>query len=414
LVGTATIGFSLALSYGLSCFVAILVIACPCALGLATPTAIIVGVGKGAKEGILIKDAATIERLQGVNVLALDKTGTITIGKLEVVSVQNFSTILADEALISIIASLESKSEHPLAYAITSYAKNRNLPLTGISHFEAITGKGVHGMVGGTDYFAGNAALLADLGVRLTTAANADKTDLGSASLDAATLQGKTPIFLATKSELVALIMVSDAIKPDAREAVSNLKALGIQVVMLTGDNKNTAHAIASEVRIDHVFAEALPDQKLSIIKDFQKQGKVVAMAGDGVNDAPALAQADVGIAMGTGTDVAIETAGITILHGDISRLEKAVRLSRLTMGTIRQNLFWAFIFNIIGIPVAAGVLFPFFGVLLNPVFAAFAMAFSSFAVVANSLRLKTRYSRHQSHSSAARNDQHHIQIEPQ
>ena len=379
LLGTPSLGFPVALSYGLTSLVGILVIACPCALGLATPTAIIVGVGKGAREGILIKDAATLEKLHKVNVIVVDKTGTITKGKPELVSIQNVSK-LSDERIISILASLESKSEHPIAYAVTEYAKAKNISSLSISDFEIIKGKGLKATIEDTEYFAGNTKLVSDLGLAF---------DLGK--IETETMQGKTPIVITTKNEALGVIMVADAIKPEAIEAVKNLHKLGIKTIMLTGDNRNTALAIAKEVGIDDVVAEVLPDDKLNKIKELQSQGLTVAMAGDGINDAPALAQADIGIAMGTGTDVAIETAGITLLHGDISKLVKAIRLSKLTMRGIKQNLFWAFIYNIVGIPLASGIFYPFFGWLLSPVFAGSAMAFSSVSVVGNSLRLKTK-----------------------
>jgi Cu2+-exporting ATPase/Cu+-exporting ATPase len=377
LLGTSTLGFSLALSYGLTSLVGILVIACPCALGLATPTAIIVGVGKGAKEGILIKDAATLEKLHKVNTVVVDKTGTITKGKPELTSVQNVST-LTEEKILSILATLESKSEHPIAHAVLEYSKARKISLVPISHFEVIKGKGVKAVIEDTEYFAGNTKLILDLGLSF---------DLKK--IEAEAMQGKTPVILATKEAVLGVVMVADAIKPEAIEAVKNLHKLEIKVIMLTGDHKSTALAIAKEVGIDDVVAEVLPEDKLNKIKELQSQGRIVAMAGDGINDAPALAQADVGIAMGTGTDVAIETAGITLLHGDISKLVKAVRLSKLTMRGIKQNLFWAFIYNILGIPLAGGLFFPIFGWLLSPVFAGMAMAFSSVSVVGNSLRLK-------------------------
>ncbi len=377
--GWKTLGIPQSISYGLTAFVGILVIACPCALGLATPTAIIVGVGKGAKEGILIKDASTLEKLHEVNTVVMDKTGTITKGKPELTSIKNLSK-LADEKIISILATLEKKSEHPIAHAISQYAKSKNIEVFNISNFEIIKGKGIKGIIDNKEYFAGNTKFISDL-----------KISLDTNQIEKETLEGKTPIILATKDELLGIFMVSDAIKPEAIEAVKNLHRLGIKTVMLTGDNKNTAQAIAKIAGIDSVFSEALPDEKLNKIKELQSQGRVVAMAGDGVNDAPALAQADVGIAMGTGTDVAIETAGITLLHGDISKLVIAIRLSKITMRGIKQNLFWAFIYNIIGIPVAAGLLYPFFGWLLSPIFAGLAMAFSSVSVVGNSLRLKTK-----------------------
>ena len=379
LFGIPSLGFPSSLSYGLTSLVGILVIACPCALGLATPTAIIVGVGKGAREGILIKDAATLEKLHKVNIVVVDKTGTITKGKPELVHIQNVSK-LSDEKIISILASLESKSEHPIAYAIAEYAKTNDISILPVSGFEIIKGKGLKATIEGTEYFAGNTKLVSDLGLSF---------DLGK--IEAETMQGKTPIIFTTKSEVLGVVMVADAIKPEAIEAVKNLHKLGIKTIMLTGDHKNTALAIAKEVGIDDVVSEVLPDDKLNKIKELQSQGLVVAMAGDGINDAPALAQADIGIAMGTGTDVAIETAGITLLHGDISKLVKAIRLSKFTMRGIKQNLFWAFIYNIVGIPLAGGLFYPIFGWLLSPVFAGLAMAFSSVSVVGNSLRLKTK-----------------------
>ena len=378
-IGAEYFGFAKALSYGLTSFVGILVIACPCALGLATPTAIIVGVGKGAKEGILIKDAATLEKLHKVDTIVVDKTGTITKGKPELVGINNHSS-RSDDEIVSILASLERKSEHPIAHAITVYAKTHGNTEKSVQEFEVIKGKGLRGTIDGAEYYAGNLKLIADLNLSFD-----EKTILEQTS------QGKTPVILATKSTVLATVFVADAIKPEAIEAVRNLHKLGIKVTMLTGDNKQTAEAIAKEVGIDTVVAEVLPQEKLRHVKELQSQGHIVAMAGDGVNDAPALAQADVGIAMGTGTDVAIETAGITLLHGDISKLVKAVKLSKMTMRGIKQNLFWAFFYNIVGIPLAAGIFFPFFGWLLSPVFAGFAMAFSSVSVVGNSLRLKAK-----------------------
>jgi Cu+-exporting ATPase len=382
LVGTRYLGFSQALSFGLVSFVGILVIACPCALGLATPTAIIVGVGKGAKEGILIKDAATLEKLHKVDVVVADKTGTITKGKPELVSIKNYSQ-KSDEDFISILATLENKSEHPIAHAILNYIREKSIKINSMENFEIIKGKGLKGIIGGVEYFAGNNKLITDLNLKF----GKDFSEV----LEKETLEGKTPIILATKNELLGVVMVADAIKPEAIEAVKNLHNLGIKMVMLTGDNKNTADYIAKLVGIDEVVAEVMPEDKLNKIKELQSQGHVVAMAGDGVNDAPALAQADVGIAMATGTDVAIESAGITLLGGDISKLIKAIKLSKMTMLGIKQNLFWAFFYNIIGIPLAAGVFYPIFGWLLNPIFAGMAMAFSSVSVVSNSLRIKSK-----------------------
>jgi Cu2+-exporting ATPase/Cu+-exporting ATPase len=379
IVGSQYLGFSQALSFGLVSFVGILVIACPCALGLATPTAIIVGVGKGAKEGILIKDAATLEKLHKVNTVVVDKTGTITIGKPTLVNIQNLSN-LKDDEMVSILASLEKKSEHPIAHAIVNYAKEKNIPVSDVSNFEGIQGKGLKGTIKDTEYFVGNAKLISDLNISFDVA-----------KLNEFTSQGKTPVIIATKEKVLGFVMVADEIKTESVEAIKNLHALGIKVVMLTGDDEKAAKYIGSLVGIDDVVAHVLPQDKLAKIKELQSHGRVVAMAGDGVNDAPALAQADVGIAMGTGTDVAIESAGITLLGGDISKLVKAIKLSKMTMRGIKQNLFWAFIYNIVGIPLAAGVFYPIFGWVLNPIFAGFAMAMSSVSVVSNSLRIKAK-----------------------
>lgn len=378
-IGSQYLGFSQALSFGLVSFVGILVIACPCALGLATPTAIIVGVGKGAKEGILIKDAATLEKLHKVDTVVVDKTGTITIGKPTLVDIQNNST-MSNDTLVSILASLEKKSEHPIAHAIVTYAQEKNIALADVTDFESIQGKGLKGTIDGTEYFVGNAKLMSDRAIAFDATV-----------LDEFTSQGKTPVILSTTDQVLGFVMVADEIKAESIEAVKNLHALHIKVVMLTGDDEKAARYIASLVGIDDVVAHVLPEDKLAKIKELQAQGHIVAMAGDGVNDAPALAQADVGIAMGTGTDVAIESAGITLLGGDISKLVKAIKLSKLTMRGIKQNLFWAFIYNIVGIPLAAGALYPVFGWLLNPVFAGFAMAMSSVSVVSNSLRIKAK-----------------------
>ncbi|MBI5004131.1 copper-translocating P-type ATPase [Candidatus Kaiserbacteria bacterium] len=379
LIGTSYLGFAQALSFGLVSFVGILVIACPCALGLATPTAIIVGVGKGAKEGILIKDAATLEKLNKVNTVVVDKTGTLTKGKPEFISIQKFSQ-MNDEKILAILAALEKKSEHPIAHAIVSHAEAKGVSLPAVHSFEAIKGKGLRGIVEGAEYFAGNAKLITDMHLTIDTEV-----------LEKETRKGNTPVLLATREQVLALVMVADQLKENAKDAIDRLHSLGIKVVMLTGDDKNTAAHIARRVGIDEVIAEVTPEDKLNTIKKYQAQGRIVAMAGDGVNDAPALAQADVGIAMATGTDVAIETAGIALLHGDISKLVKAINLSKMTMRGIKQNLFWAFIYNIVGIPLAGGLFYPVFGWLLNPVFAGLAMAFSSVSVVTNSLRIKSK-----------------------
>ncbi|MFA5999884.1 MAG: heavy metal translocating P-type ATPase [Candidatus Paceibacterota bacterium] len=379
LVGSRYLGFSQALSFGLTSFVGILVIACPCALGLATPTAIIVGVGKGAKEGILVKDAATLEKLHKVDTVIVDKTGTITIGKPTLVDIQNFSG-LKDDEFISILASLEKKSEHPIALAVINYAVDKNIKTKEISNFENLEGRGIQGIIDGVNYFVGNVKL-----------AQERNLNLDITKIEQYTAQGKTPVILTTSDKVLGFVMVSDEIKIESKQAIADLHKLGIKVVMLTGDDEKAAKYMASLVGIDEVVAHVMPADKLAKIKELQGEGRIVAMAGDGVNDAPALAQADVGIAMGTGTDVAIESAGITLLHGDISKLVKAIKLSKITMRGIKQNLFWAFIYNVVGIPLAAGAFYPIFGWLLSPVFAGFAMAMSSVSVVSNSLRIKSK-----------------------
>ena len=390
LIGTQYLGFSQALSFGLVSFVGILVIACPCALGLATPTAIIVGVGKGAKEGILIKDAATLEKLHKVNTVVVDKTGTITVGRPTLVDIEILAkevghqgipmSDLREQEFISILSSLEKKSEHPIAEAILNYSLKKNIKIENVSNFESISGKGLKGTISGVEYFVGNVKLVEDLGI-----------SFDSSKLEQYTMQGKTPVLLVTAEKVLGFVTVADEIKAESKKAVADLHKLGIKVIMLTGDDERAARYMASLVGIDDVVAHVLPVDKLSKIKKLQEEGRIVAMAGDGVNDAPALAQADVGIAMGTGTDVAIESAGITLLHGDISKLVKAIKLSKITMRGIKQNLFWAFIYNIVGIPLAAGLFYPIFGWLLSPVFAGFAMAMSSVSVVGNSLRIKSK-----------------------
>ena len=377
IIGSRYLGFSLALAHGLTTFVGVLVIACPCALGLATPTAIIVGVGKGAREGILIKDAATLEKLHQVDTIVMDKTGTLTVGHPQLTSITNLSQ-QSDAELITILASLEQKSEHPIAHAILDHAKAKQLTLSAVTDFSIIKGQGLKGTIDGIEYFAGNVRLIESLNHHPATPLPRYPA-------------GETQIVLANHEHVLAIIMIADAIKADAVAEVTKLHKLGLKIVMLTGDNQQTANFIGTQVGVDEVVAEVMPEDKLNIIKKLQAAGHKVAMVGDGVNDAPALAQADVGIAMATGTDVAIESAGITLLHGDISKLVKAIRLSKLTMTGIKQNLFWAFAYNVIGIPLAAGLFFPFFGWLLSPVFAGLAMALSSVSVVSNSLRLKTK-----------------------
>ncbi|KXJ97750.1 MAG: Copper-exporting P-type ATPase A [Parcubacteria bacterium OLB19] len=377
--GIPSLGFSQALVYAITSFVAVLVIACPCALGLATPTAIIVGVGKGAKEGILIKNAEALEILHKADVVVMDKTGTITKGKPELVRVDNFSSE-TDNELLSILATLESRSEHPISVAITKYAQNNNLALKILSNFEIVKGKGVKGEVDGVKYYAGNSRMVLE-----------EKIDFNFSNIDKETREGKTPIILVRNQQVLAVFYVADEVRIEAKDTIANLHKLGKKVIMLTGDNKNTGEYIAGLVGIDEVVAEVLPQDKLAVIKNLQTEGKIVAMVGDGVNDAPALAQANVGIAMGSGTDVAIESAGITLIGGDIEKVVKAVRLSKITMNGIKQNLFWAFIYNIIGVPIASGLFYPFFGLLLSPIFAGAAMALSSVSVVLNSLRIKTK-----------------------
>ncbi len=374
-VGSGYLGFGNALPLGLLSFVSVLVIACPCALGLATPTAIIVGVGKGARNGILVKDAATLERLHRADTVIVDKTGTVTLGRPTLVD----RLVESDDAL-RVLASLERHSEHPIAHAIVRYARENGIMLDDVSDFSIIEGKGIEGKVGGVHYTAGNAQLMHERGLRYD-----------EEQLMRFTEEGKTPIFFAGEGRVLGLVTVADDIKPSAKEAVQALQRRGIRVIMLTGDDIRAARHIAAQVGIEEVIANVLPQDKLAKVKELQAEGCVVAMAGDGVNDAPALAQADVGIAMATGTDVAIASAGITLLNGDIDKLAKAIRLSKLTMRGIRQNLFWAFVYNLVGVPLAAGLLYPPFGILLNPIFAGLAMAFSSVSVVGNSLRLKAK-----------------------
>ncbi len=378
-VGSQFMPFSQAFTLGILSFVGILVIACPCAMGLATPTAIIVGVGKAAQNGILVKNAESLEKFNNVNFVVMDKTGTITKGSPEVTDIQTVSSH-SEKDILQLLASLESHSEHPLAQAMVGKAKEEKLSLHKVKDFEAIEGKGLKGTIENTEYFAGNLKLVNDL--KLAVDENVINTFAS---------QGKTPVVFMTKKQIIGYIGIADTLKDDAKETVKELHRQGIKVAMLTGDNRKTSEYIAKLVGIDRVIAEVLPSDKASEIQKLQKEGYKVAMVGDGINDAPALATADVGIAMGTGTDVAIESAGITLLGGHISKLPKAVNLARATMSIIKQNLFWAFFYNIIGIPIAAGVLYPFLGILLNPAIAGAAMGFSSVSVVANSLRLKIK-----------------------
>ncbi|HTB62991.1 MAG TPA: heavy metal translocating P-type ATPase [Opitutales bacterium] len=377
LLGAGTLGFPHALTLGLSSFVCVLVVACPCALGLATPAAVTVAVGQGARAGILIKDAATLQKLREVQVVVVDKTGTLTRGRPELIELRDLKG-RGVETTLALLAALEKNSEHPLARAIVTAASTKNILPKSVSGFEALKGRGVAGVVDEVEYFAGSERLAGERGF-----------DTAGLNLDEETRAGRTPIILGSAHELLAVALVADAPKESALSAVHQLHALGMRVVMLTGDNENTARHIALLTGIDEVFAQTLPADKLAKIKELQADGTVVAMAGDGVNDAPALAQADVGIAMGDGADAAIETAGVALLHGDLAKLVQAIQLSRMTIRIIRQNLFWAFIFNLIGLPLAAGVFYPWLGWTLSPMFAGAAMAFSSVAVVTNALRLK-------------------------
>jgi Cu+-exporting ATPase len=375
----AVAGPAPAMAYAIVNAVAVLIIACPCALGLATPMSIMVATGKGATSGVLFRDAEAIEVLRKVDTLVVDKTGTLTEGKPRLVSVQP-APGLEEKDLLRLAAGLEKGSEHPLAAAIVAGAQERGAGPAPASGFESVTGKGVTGTVEGRKVALGNLALMEDLGVSLG--------DL-PARADELRRDGQTVMFVAVDGKPAGLIGVADPIKASTPEAVRHLRDMGLRVIMLTGDSRTTAEAVARKLGLGEVIAEVLPDQKVGVVERLQKEGRVVAMAGDGVNDAPALARAEVGIAMGTGTDVAMESAGVTLVKGDLRGIVRARRLSEATIRNIRQNLFFAFIYNALGVPVAAGVLYPAFGILLDPIFAAAAMSFSSVSVIANSLRLR-------------------------
>jgi Cu+-exporting ATPase len=366
-------------SHALVNAVAVLIIACPCALGLATPMSIMVGVGRGATAGILIKDAAALDALEKIDTLVVDKTGTLTEGRPRVVAVEAVEGFSEGDVL-KLAASVERGSEHPLAAAIIDAAEARSLALAPAEHFRSVTGKGVRARVGGQDVALGNAALLQDLGVIA-----------GSLAGRAETLRraGQTVMFVSVNGNAVGLVGAADPVKEGSQEAIALLHRERIKVVMVTGDHRATAESVGRQLGIDDVVAEVLPADKAAAVKALQAAGRFVAMAGDGINDAPALAQAQVGIAMGTGTDVAIESAGITLIQGDLRGIVRARSLSRATMGNIRQNLFFAFVYNVLGVPIAAGALYPFFGWLLSPMFAAAAMSLSSVSVIANALRLR-------------------------
>jgi Cu+-exporting ATPase len=359
--------------------VAVLIIACPCALGLATPMSIMVATGRGASLGVLFKNAEAIELMRKVDTLVVDKTGTLTEGKPKLVSVEPLNEFDADK-LLRFAGTLERGSEHPLAAAIVKGAEERGIQLGSTEAFESLTGRGVRGRVENIPVALGNQKLLEEFGV-----------DAGAVSAKAEAMRagGQTVMFVVVENKIVGLLAVADPIKTTTAEAIQQLHADGIRIVMLTGDSRTTAQAVASKLQIDEVVAEILPQDKASIVKRLQGEGRFVAMAGDGINDAPALAQAQVGIAMGTGTDVAMESAGVTLVKGDLRGIVRARSLSRATMGNIKQNLFFAFVYNSLGVPVAAGILYPFFGLLLSPMIAAAAMSFSSVSVITNALRLR-------------------------
>ena len=367
------------LAHALVNAVAVLIIACPCALGLATPMSIMVGTGRGAEAGVLFRSAEALEILEKVTTLVVDKTGTLTEGKPRLVTIVTAGSVSETE-LLRLVASLESVSEHPLASAIVAGARERGVAPAPVSNFQSVTGKGVTGTVEGRQVTIGNAAQMDDL-----------RIDIGAlrARADELRDQGQTVMFAAVDEVAAGLIGVADPVKETARGAIDDLRREGVRVVMVTGDNRRTADAVAKQFGIDRVEADVLPDRKAGIVRELQQSGERVAMAGDGINDAPALAQADVGIAMGTGTDVAIESAGVTLVRGDIRGIVRARRLSEATMRNIRQNLFFAFLYNVLGVPIAAGALYPFFGVLLSPMIASAAMTFSSVSVIGNALRLR-------------------------
>jgi P-type Cu+ transporter len=366
-------------SYALVAAVSVLIIACPCALGLATPMSIMVGVGRGAQSGVLIKNAEALERMEKIDTLVVDKTGTLTEGKPKVTAIRTAASI-GEVDLLKLAASLEQASEHPLGAAIVAAARERNIALSEVRDFAAPSGKGVSGTIDGRNVVIGNRKIIDDAGI-----------DASSLDADAEKLrsEGATAVYVAVDSKAAGIIAIADPIKATTASALRKLKDSGIHVVMLTGDNATTAKAVAAKLGIDDVKADVLPEDKSRIVSDLRKQGHAVAMAGDGVNDAPALAAADVGIAMGTGTDVAIESAGVTLLKGDLEGIARARRLSEATMSNIRQNLFFAFVYNAAGVPIAAGVLYPIFGLLLSPIIAAAAMALSSVSVIGNALRLR-------------------------
>ena len=367
------------LAYALIVSVSVLIIACPCALGLATPMSIMVAAGKGASMGVLFKNAEAIETMRKIDTLVMDKTGTLTLGEPRLNEIM-VAGDMTEEKLLVLSASLENVSEHPLAQAIVKGAEERKLKIKETTEFESHTGKGVSGVVGGSKVLLGNLKLMDDFSIE--TSSYIDKAEKMRKN-------GRTVIYVAADSSFAGLLAIADPIKESTPAAIRQLHDEGLRVVMMTGDNRSTAESVAAMLNIDEIVAEVLPDEKAAAIKKMQKEGHMVAMAGDGINDAPALAQAHVGIAMGTGTDVAMESAGITLVKGDLTGIVRARKLSRATMANIKQNLFFAFIYNALGVPVAAGVLYPFFGILLSPMIAAAAMSLSSVSVIANALRLR-------------------------
>jgi Cu+-exporting ATPase len=364
-------------AYGLVAAVTVLIVACPCALGLATPMSIMVGVGRGAQAGVLIKNADALERMEKIDILVVDKTGTLTEGKPSVVEIAAAEGFSQDE-ILRLAAGVEQASEHPLATAIMAAAKARSIAIPAVENFDSPTGKGAQGLVDGKAVALGNRAYL-------------EGVDVSALAEKAETLRqdGASAIWCAVDGKLAGLFAIADPVKPTTASVIAALKKEGMRIVMLTGDNRTTALAVGKRLGIDQVEADVLPEHKSAVVERLKREGCVVAMAGDGVNDAPALAAADVGIAMGTGTDVAMESAGVTLLKGDLTGILRARRLSAATMRNIRQNLFFAFIYNAIGVPIAAGVLYPAFGILLSPMIAAAAMALSSASVIANALRLR-------------------------
>lgn len=373
-------GPSPSFTYALVNFVAVLVVACPCALGLATPIAVITGTGKGAEEGVIIRNAQSLEFAGRIDTIVLDKTGTITEGIPSVTSLSVLG-LETEESMLGIASGLGRNSSHPLSTAVVGHAEMKNISLTTITGFSEIAGKGVRGYAGSKEYFLGNARLMNEANVLISEEAMAKSLSFEE--------RGETVLFLADQKNVLALIALADTVKANSKETVEKLKSLGVEVWMLTGDNEKTAQAIAKSVGIEHVLAGVLPEEKALKVKELQSYGKKVAMVGDGINDAPALIQANIGIAIGTGTDIAIESAGITLSSGDTAGIWKSILLSRKTLRNIKQNLFWAYAYNVVLIPVAAGVLYPLNGTLMNPMIAGAAMALSSVSVVANSLRLK-------------------------